>query len=206
MAAEVSFYKERIFPVIFMVLITVVFISIISGIYLSTQAIVEENETLFLKKAVLFSAGIQVPEENSEINRIYGENVTEYFIDGKPAVFAVRGDLEGAESYAFRIAGPGLWGEIEALIGYNDELKEMTGIDFIKQNETPGLGARIEEEWFKTQFRGKRPPFSLVQEDADNTAPDEINAITGATYTSKYVRDMINESPQRAETLLKEVR
>lgn len=206
MAAEVSFYKERIFPVIFMVLITVVFISVISGIYLSTQAIVEENETLFLKKAVLFSAGIQVPQENNEINRVYSETVTEYLIDGKPAVFAVRGDIDGAESYAFRIAGPGLWGEIEALIGFNDELKEMTGIDFIKQNETPGLGARIEEEWFKTQFRGKRPPFSLVSEDAENTAPDEINAITGATYTSSYVRDMINESPQLAEALLKEVR
>ena len=79
-------------------------------------------------------------------------------------------------------------------------------IDFIKQNETPGLGARIEEEWFRKQFRGKTPPFTLVQEDTENTAPDEINAITGATYTSSYVRDMVNNSPERAAALLEEVR
>lgn len=201
---EVNIYKERIYPVIFMVILTVVFISVISGIYLSTQSIVEENQLIFLKKAVLFSAGVPVPETNAEINRIYAERVEEYMLQGKPSVFAVEHD--GSTNYSFRITGPGLWGEIEALIGYDAEIDEMTGIDFIKQNETPGLGARIEEEWFRKQFRGKTPPFTLVQEDTENTAPDEINAITGATYTSSYVRDMVNNSPERAAALLEEVR
>jgi Na+-transporting NADH:ubiquinone oxidoreductase subunit C len=203
---KVSFYRERVYPVLFMVIITVVFISIISGIYLSTQSMVEENETIFLKKAVLFSAGLKVPDDNTEINRVYAEKVTEYAVDGKPAVFAIRNGEAGAESFAFRITGPGLWGEIEALIGYDGQMRNLTGIDFIKQNETPGLGARIEEEWFKTQFRGKSPPFSLVQEDRENTAPNEINAITGATYTSNYVRDMVNKSSGQATALLEEVR
>ncbi|WP_319562468.1 FMN-binding protein [Marispirochaeta sp.] len=199
---EVSFFKERVYPILFMVLITVVFISAISGIYLQTASLVEENETIYLKKAVLFSAGISIPETNSEINRVYSEHVKEYMVDGKPGVF----EVEGGESYAFRVTGPGLWGEIEALIGFDEDLKTMTGIDFIKQNETPGLGARIEEEWFKIQFRDKTPPFSLVREDKEDTGPDEVNAITGATYTSNYVRDMINDSPGRAAQLLKEVR
>ena len=203
---KVSFYKERVYPVLFMLLITVVFISVISGIYLSTQSLVEENETIFLKRAVLFSAGISVPDGNAEINRVYTENVTEYAVDGKPAVFAIKNGEAGGESFAFRVTGPGLWGEIEALIGYDAEMQNLTGIDFIKQNETPGLGARIEEQWFKAQFRGKSPPFTLVQEDMENTAPDEINAITGATYTSNYVRDMVNKSSDRAEALLEEVR
>jgi Na+-transporting NADH:ubiquinone oxidoreductase subunit C len=199
---EVSFFKERVYPILFMVLITVVFISAISGIYLQTASLVEENETIYLKKAVLFSAGISIPETNSEINRVYSEHVKEYMVDGKPGVF----EVEGGGSYAFRVTGPGLWGEIEALIGFDEDLKTMTGIDFIKQNETPGLGARIEEEWFKIQFRDKTPPFSLVREDKEDTGPDEVNAITGATYTSNYVRDMINDSPGRAAQLLKEVR
>lgn len=199
---EVSFYKERVYPILFMVVLTVVFISAISGIYLQTASLVEENETIFLKKAVLFSAGIPVPESNSEINRVYSEHVNEYMVDGKPGVF----EINGGESYAFRVTGPGLWGEIEALIGFDEDLKTMTGIDFIKQNETPGLGARIEEEWFKSQFREKTPPFSLVREDAEDTGPSEVNAITGATYTSNYVRDMVNNSPDRAAKLLEEVR
>ena len=202
---EISFFKERIFPILFMIILTVVFISIISGIYLSTQSLVEENETIFLKKAVLFSADIPVPEGNAAINQTYSEHVKEFMVDGKPGVFEIS-DNGGVSGYAFRIAGPGLWGEIEALIGYDPQLKQITGIDFIKQNETPGLGARIEEEWFKDQFRGKTPPFTLVQEDKENPAPDEINAITGATYTSSYVRDMVNNSPAEAKTLLEEVR
>ncbi|WP_319476623.1 FMN-binding protein [Marispirochaeta aestuarii] len=199
---EVSFFKERVYPILFMVFLTVVFISAISGIYLQTASLVEENETIFLKKAVLFSVGIQVPESNNQINRVYSEHVKEYMVDGKPGVF----EIDGGKGYAFRVTGPGLWGEIEALIGFDADLKTMTGIDFIKQNETPGLGARIEEEWFKTQFRQKSPPFSLVREDAENTGPNEVNAITGATYTSNYVRDMVNDSPEEAAALLKEVR
>ncbi len=199
---EVSFFKERVYPILFMVFLTVVFISAISGIYLQTASLVEENETIFLKRAVLFSAGIPVPESNNEINRVYSERVKEYMVNGKPGVF----EVNGGESYAFRISGPGLWGEIEALIGFDEDLKTMTGIDFIKQNETPGLGARIEEEWFKAQFRGKTPPFSLVREDEEDIDPDEVNAITGATNTSNYIRDMINRSPGQAAELLEEVR
>jgi Na+-transporting NADH:ubiquinone oxidoreductase subunit C len=202
MMQEVSFFKERVYPILFMVFLTVVFISAISGIYLQTASLVEENETIFLKRAVLFSAGIPVPESNNEINRVYSERVKEYMVNGKPGVF----EVNGGESYAFRISGPGLWGEIEALIGFDEDLKTMTGIDFIKQNETPGLGARIEEEWFKAQFRGKTPPFSLVREDEEDIDPDEVNAITGATNTSNYIRDMINRSPGQAAELLEEVR
>ena len=82
----------------------------------------------------------------------------------------------------------------------------MTGIDFIAQNETPGLGARIEESWFKDQFIGKTPPFTLVDEGTQNKASNEIDGITGATYTSRYVRDMVNGGPSRGAAMLKEVR
>ena len=69
----------------------------------------------------------------------------------------------------------------------------MLGLDFVKQNETPGLGARISESWFKEQFRGKRGPFRLVPEGVES-GENEFQAITGATSTSNAVLDLLNRS------------
>ncbi len=52
--------------------------------------------------------------------------------------------------------------------------------------ETPGLGARVKEEAFINQFIGKVPPLSYEDE--------ELDAITGASLTSKAVLDAINEA------------
>lgn len=91
------------------------------------------------------------------------------------------------------IEGAGLWGPISLLVGFTESLDELTGIGIFSQNETPGLGARIEEEWYRMQFVGKRGPFVLVDEGMAD-APDEIDAITGATRTSLAMRDIINEA------------
>jgi len=50
-APRVDVFKERIFPVLFMLAITVVFIAIVSGIYLATRDIVNRNEQLYVKRA-----------------------------------------------------------------------------------------------------------------------------------------------------------
>ena len=51
---------------------------------------------------------------------------------------------------------------------------------------------RISEDWFRSQFAGKTGPFVLVPEGTRSTSPEEMDAITGATVTSKAVRDMMN--------------
>ena len=43
-------------------------------------------------------------------------------------------------------------GKIDAVIGIKRDFKELTGISFTANNETPGLGARITEKWFCEQF------------------------------------------------------
>ena len=62
----------------------------------------------------------------------------------------------------------------------------------LEHNETPGLGARIEEAWFQRQMAGKTGPFVLKPEGTRSEAPTEIDAITGATLSSAAVRDILN--------------
>lgn len=202
-AARVSFFRERIFPILFMFVVTVVFITAVSGVYLSTQKTIQLNETLFLKRAVLSAADIPVPQGGAAIDTLYRKRIQQVSDPkGAPRYYKVMAengtDLGGYVLYG---AGPGLWGTIRAVIGFNKTLDHLTGIDFIEQSETPGLGARITEGWFRTQFRGKSGPFSMVRE-GQKSAPNEFDAITGATITSTAVRDLVNKTQQNARSII----
>lgn len=198
-----SFYSERIRPVVVMAVLTIICIALVSGIHLSTQELVIANEGLVLKKAVLYAAGVELPDSNAEINELYAERVVEkedlfLVYDGDPAAAAA------LLSAAFITEGPGLWGEIEVVTAFDSELESFSGVEFIKQNETPGLGARITESWFKEQLRGKVPPLSMVPEGSAGSSVDEIDSITGATRTSAYVLELFNSAGDRASELKKE--
>lgn len=189
-----SFFATRIYPILFMVVLTVIFISGVSGIYLSTKEQVELNESVFQKRAVLYAADIEYPEDDLQaIQDIYNERVKERNVkDGQPSYFEVRLS-SGETGYVVFTSGAGLWGEIVALFGFGSNLKTLTGVEFVEQNETPGLGARITESWFKEQFRGKSGPFTLVEEGTA-TQPDELDAITGASRTSEAVLKIANSA------------
>lgn len=190
-----AFFKERIFPVLFMFIVTVVFITAVSGVYLSTQGTIRLNESLFLKRAILAAAHIPVPQGAENVDRVYRSRVREVSdAKGQPRYYEVlaSGD-SNVVGYVVYGSGPGLWGTIRAVIGYDKGLDRMTGIDFIEQSETPGLGARITEQWFREQFRGKSAPFTMVRE-GEKSGPHEFDAITGATITSTAVRDIVNRT------------
>jgi Na+-transporting NADH:ubiquinone oxidoreductase subunit C len=189
------FFKERIYPVLFMMLVTIVSITLVSGIYLATKPVIKLNESLFLKKAVLYAAGIPVPQTTAEIDDAYRFHVKEITNpDGSMDHFEIVNPSTGeTEGFVYFASGPGLWGEITALIGFDEQNNLITGIEFIKQNETPGLGGRITEDWFKEQFRLRKGPFVLVSEDAQSSG-NELNAITGASWTSGYVLDLVNQT------------
>ena len=187
-------FKQRIYPILFMFIITSVFISLVSGIYLSTKELVILNESLFQKKAILYAADIAFPETAQEIEKVYLERITEYYADGTEVSFFGAKDQSGFPSgWVVFASGPGLWGEIVAAVGFNRSLDSLTGVEFVKQNETPGLGARITEDWFKDQFRGKKPPLKMVPEGSASES-NEVDAITGATITSKAVLGIINKA------------
>ncbi len=169
-----------------MLLVTIVCISIVTGLHLSTKSRVDANENLFLRTTVLQAADVAVPEDFREVNTLFESIVVDketYYVVSKP---------DGTISYVVPTEGAGLWGLIKLMVGFTEELEELTGIGIFAQNETPGLGARIEEEWYRTQFTGKKGPFDLVDEGAGD-APDEIDAITGATRTSRAMLSILND-------------
>ena len=132
------------------------------------------------------------------------------FLAGKSSVELYEGlDEQGnVVSYGLFLYGKGLWGSIEGFGVISSDLKKMVGIDFLKQSETPGLGARITEKEYKYFYRnldlggfyepnaGMTPVIMLKtkpQTNIDNST-NSVQAITGATQTSQGVLDMINSN------------
>ncbi|MFP4178768.1 MAG: FMN-binding protein [Spirochaetaceae bacterium] len=196
-------YAQRIYPVVFMSLLTVVFITVVSGAYLTTEERVELNQAIAEKKAVLYAAGIDYPEDDPVgVNEIYEERVKEFGGNGRTDYFEV--EMPGGDpGYAVYVEGAGLWGQIVTIFGFNRELSTITGMEIVQQNETPGLGARINEAWFKEQFRDKKPPFTMVAEGTAEGS-DEFDAITGATKTSESMRAIVNKSADTAREKIEE--
>ncbi len=200
---EESVIKRRVFPVVFMLVITLVFISVTSVIYTVTKDTIQLNERLLLKRAVLNSAGLTVPEDPKEAEVLYDQRVEEISGEnGETLYYKIRSlDSTKVESYVISSTGPGLWGEITCTIGFDQEIQSFLGIEIIDQNETPGLGGRIGEPWFKEQFKGKIPPLSTVPE-GEKTTENEFQAITGASYSTKAIQDIMNGSIVYAQKII----
>jgi len=194
---------KRLFPILFMLVITLVFISITSVIYMVTKDTIKLNETIKLKRAVLESGGIAAPEDPREVDGLYNSRVREVSAAGELLYEVTSPDGSAVQSYVLNITGPGLWGDITCIIGYDSRLETCTGFEVIDQNETPGLGGRISEKWFKDQFIGKKPPLISVAE-GDETDEGEFQAITGATYSTAAVEYIMNTGLERVKVAFKD--
>ena len=97
------------------------------------------------------------------------------------------------------IYGAGLWGPIWGYIAFQPDCHTIAGAFFDHESETPGLGAKIKDEpWFREKFAGKTvewgdsPAFRLEKNAEAAGASNAVDAITGATMTSKGLNEALN--------------
>lgn len=197
-----SFSEMRSYPVFFMIIITIFFIGILAFFYNSTIDKITKFDEISLKRSVLST--FDLPIENVELT------FSKYIkpVESAEIIYFKAIDDETLVGYCFPISGPGLWGTINALLTVTPDLNKIINIEIIKQNETPGLGGRITENWFKKQFKGKVilidnkvRNFTLIPENepADN---DQINQITGATFSSKAIIDIISKEMKKIPSII----
>ena len=97
------------------------------------------------------------------------------------------------------IYGAGLWGPVWGYAAFNADGCTIAGAYFDHASETPGLGAKIKDEpWFREKFIGKKADFegehifNLSKNAEESGADNAIDAISGATMTSKGLNEAIN--------------
>jgi len=155
-------------------LIVIFFVTMLSGyllaqVYKTTRPRIDEQkkqEEQRLYKEI-FPEGVEFVEENEYVS-VYDSNK----------------NLLGR---IYNVVQPGYGGPIVIKAGFDIEGR-VKGVRILEQSETPGLGAKITEKAFLDQFAGKSGnEIYLKKHNKEGT----IDAITGATISSKAVSDAI---------------
>lgn len=108
--------------------------------------------------------------------------------DGKDYTYyegTASGDTIG---YVFKTSAKGYGGDIDLMVGI-DTSGKVTGVSILSISETAGLGMNAKNESFINQYIGKSGTIGVSKNGASDT---EIQALTGATITSKAVTSAVN--------------
>ncbi|MDQ1316945.1 MAG: Na+-transporting NADH:ubiquinone oxidoreductase subunit [Candidatus Poribacteria bacterium] len=170
--------------------------ALLVGVNTITSVQISKNEELKLKSSVLDVLGVAYTKD--DVLAVFKDNAEEV----KKGEWTL---YQGKDkSVAFEFSGPGVWGAIYGLVCINPDHKTIRNIKILHQEETPGLGARIAEKEYLNQFKNKEAMPSLVFMPAGRSkANNEVDMITGATYSSKALEKLLNATIQSRLSLLK---
>jgi electron transport complex protein RnfG len=103
---------------------------------------------------------------------------------GRPVTLVVFPAKKGGETFAVAVEGAakGFGGQIGVMVGISRE-GQLLDIGITSHSETPGIGARVTEPSYTDRYKG-----------LDAHAEIEVDAISGATYSSKGVVAAVNQA------------
>ena len=94
----------------------------------------------------------------------------------------------------------GYGGDIVISLGF-DKNGKITGMTVTSMSETAGLGAKCQDEVFQAQFSGLTSfPIAFVK-GGGKTAENEIDALSGATVTTKAITGSVNYAADFVRTV-----
>ncbi len=178
---------KEVIPILFLTIVVCISVVLLVLTDSITRDLIEENEA---------------KEIQEKLEDIFPE-MADYKENKTLGVYIVRDDT-GEIGVAFIVEGKGYGGVIKMLLGLDMNLSEIVneekdtdvlikGMKIIPPiSETPGLGAKIEEDSFQDQFKNKAV--------GDLELGEGIDGITGATISSKGV---VNDLKKAAVTKIK---
>jgi len=215
-------YKIFLTRVLSISLITTIPCAILLALYFVTAPRIAEYHEIKLKKSVLniFNIPYRIEEkqlfglklrkaDKKDVRNVFDNSITVEAItsqyneqtgEGKKEkelfMYYEDEELQGIGFIATRLGyGFNKAADISLFICVGPDLETVKGIEVLDHAETPGLGGRMTEEKFKKQFVGKKlkPKLSIVR-GRKTIGSNEVHAITGASYTSKGIENIINEA------------
>ena len=100
----------------------------------------------------------------------------------------------GDAGYVVNVTTSGFGGAIDMVVGV-DTSGTVTGISIIDMSETSGLGDNAIRDTFRDQFIGATDTLAVSKDGGT------IDALTGATITSRAVTDGVNIAMEAVKTL-----
>lgn len=171
--------KEIIVPAVSLFLICVVVTALLALTNAVTapkiDALAVETQDAS-KKQVLSSAA-----SFSEEKQVEKDGVSYTYYDGLTSDGSVVG-------YVFVTSAKGYGGDISVMVGVLGD-GTVAGVNILSINETAGLGMNAKNQSFLDQFLGKSGEIGVAKNNPSDT---EIQALTGATITSRAMATAVN--------------
>lgn len=104
-------------------------------------------------------------------------------------VLADDGSVRG---WAVMSESVGFADRIRVLVGLSADRSQIVGVTVLDSRETPGLGERVREATFLQRFVGQTTGAELRVVKPGQSAAHSVDAISGATITSKAVTRSVN--------------
>lgn len=178
-----------LYTIVFILLLTAAFTAVLAGADVYFQPRIAENAKTAERRDVLYSLGLDATGDPEAVATRFEAAVRPRTVDGID-LFVQTGEDGQTVAWAVPFTGSGLWGTIRGYVAVSADFDEVVGIVFTAQNETPGLGGRIDEAVYKEQFRGL--DLSPSKRFAYG-GTDGLDAVTGATVTSNAVLSILND-------------
>ena len=145
-------------------------LSLVNVLTADTIAARKEAQRLEAMASVMPGAGV--------FSEMYSEDTT---------VDRISGAYTGTKllGYCVEVTPNGFGGAISMIVGV-DTGGSVTGVVILSHSETPGLGANAEKPEFLDQYLGKSGTVTV------NSGNNAIQAVSGATITSRAVTEGVN--------------
>ncbi|MDR1274330.1 MAG: NADH:ubiquinone reductase (Na(+)-transporting) subunit C [Odoribacteraceae bacterium] len=172
----------------------------------SREASAGAFDTYITRQIVVNSRGEEVAGDAFAIDM--GKEMKKAPAERLLPVFIAR--VNGETKYIFPTRGTGLWGPLWGYVSLNEDKNTIFGAVFDHKGETPGLGAEITHEEFRSQFDGKqifegdKLVAVRVEKGGKAAGPHEVDAISGGTITSKGVEAMLLDNLTCYESFLRQ--
>lgn len=188
--------KEILTLTIKLLLITAIVAALLGGINMVTEPIIaENNEATFqanLKELLpgaenfeLDGTKLPEPEAGVKVNGVYCGMAA----DGTPVGYVTEA-----------VCSEGYGGDVVVMTGVDAEGK-ITKVKVTEMEETPGLGAKCQTDWID-QYTGLTENIAVDKNGSAGNNPNKIEAISGATITSRAVTKAVNNSVSAAMTVI----
>jgi electron transport complex protein RnfG len=167
----------------------------IIGIYESTLPTITANKARELREAV-FKVLPGVSQMQPLVFRDGALVAAAEPSAGESVVYGGYDDGGRFVGYAIPGAGPGFQDTIGLLYGFDAQRRQIMGMEVLESRETPGLGDKIYKDMdFVDEFYALAiEPEIVAVKKGTKTADNHVDAITGATISSKAVVRIINET------------
>jgi electron transport complex protein RnfG len=157
---------------------------LLAALNVSTRERIANQELEFVKGPAIRSIfkGASNDPISDRFTLKKGETEMSFFVgafDGEP------------QALVFETYGKGYGGDVGLMVGLNLKDDTLKGVGVTTHGETPGMGAKAKDDpSFVAQFKGLGldKPFKVTSDGG------QINAISGATLTSRAVCSATNEA------------